>query len=108
VTDDEIPEPLEQLLAAIEMQSETMREMLDVMKLLRERVDELQEGEADLHVQLDRHARRARLLYSMKAITLTSTCQRCGTEFAREPGPMLCGPCWCELGKPERYLAPTT
>lgn len=100
-------EALKGLVSAMEQQSGLCRELLDLAKLQRGRIEELEEAWASLTLEVGRLSRRSRLVVNMKAASLTSTCQKCGAEFASEAGPMLCGPCWCELGKPERYLTPT-
>jgi hypothetical protein len=107
VHDDDPLEALKSLVSAMEQQSGLCRELLDLAKLQGGKIAELEEAWASLTLEVGRLSRRSRLVVNMKAASLTSTCQKCGAEFATEAGPMLCGPCWCELGKPERYLTPT-
>jgi hypothetical protein len=100
------PEPIELLLQAVEQQAALSRELLAALKRVHSHEEELGDSIVDLERRLTFIANRARLLFSMKAATLTTDCLRCGSTFATEPGPELCGPCWTELGRPERYLAP--
>jgi hypothetical protein len=106
VTEDGALEAIKSLIDAMEQQSGLSRELLNVAKAQAERLGELEENYADLMLEVGRLTRRARLLVNMKASTLTMTCRKCGNEYAREAGPELCGPCWVELGRPERYLSP--
>jgi len=113
VPDSSIEESLLAILEAVEALAHVNRELVDTCKQLMDRDSELGDGLVDLERRLSFVTGRARLLFSMKAATLTTSCRRCGTTFAKEPGPELCGPCWTELGRPERYLetittAPTT
>lgn len=94
------------ILAAIEEQAKLSRELLNALQGLHDADAETRDAVVDLDGRLAAVTRRARLLFSMKAATLTTDCLRCGSTFASEPGPELCGPCWTELGRPERYLAP--
>lgn len=110
---DDPLEALRAMMHATELHTEVTREAITLLKThgatLREherRLDELEESVASMMIELGRITRRARLLVNMKAATLTSTCLRCGNDYASEAGPQLCGHCWVELGKPERYLAP--
>jgi hypothetical protein len=105
VTEAEVERSLAVMVEALEAQASTVSSVIEAVKELMARDLELQEGLVDIATMLDRHASRARLLYSMKASTLTTTCLRCGTAFASEPGPALCGPCWTELGRPNVYLS---
>lgn len=75
---------------------------------LRDRDEELGEGIAEIGRLVTSGIVRAGTIARMKAATFTTVCARCAAEFANEPGPPLCGPCWVELGKPERYLVPLT
>lgn len=106
MTEAEVERSLVAILEATEANAKVVAEVIDTLKTLMGRDIELQEGIAELEGRLAFHTQRARLLYSMKACTLTTKCLRCGTVFATEPGPELCGPCWSELGRPERYLSP--
>lgn len=106
MTEAEVERSLAAIVAAMEEQAKLLADVIDTAKTLMGRDVELQDGLVDLSSRLAFHSQRARLLYSMKACTLTTKCLRCGTVFANEPGPELCGPCWSELGQPERYLAP--
>jgi hypothetical protein len=106
-------EALQALVAAMELQAGLAGDQLELLKqhgeLLRDhdrRVDELEEAWASATLELGRLTRRCRLVLNMKAATLTLTCLHCGNDYAREAGVQLCGPCWVELGKPERYLRP--
>jgi hypothetical protein len=106
VTEGEVERSLVAILEAIEAQALVLADIVTTLKAGMSRDVELQDGIAELDTRLGHHASRARLLYSMKACTLTSKCLRCGTVFAAEPGPALCGPCWTELGRPDVYLHP--
>lgn len=106
-------EALQAMVAAMEQQSSLAGEQLELLKSHgatladhERRVDELEEAWASATLALGSLTRRCRLVLNMKAATLTLTCLHCGSEFAKEAGPQLCGPCWCSLGKPERYLRP--
>ena len=99
-------DPFAELLAAMEAQTTLSRELLDALKATNDRQADLGDELLDLERRLTFIAGRARVLFSMKASTRTTDCLRCGATFASEPGPELCGPCWTELGRPERYLAP--
>lgn len=106
-------EALQALLGAAELQTGLLGDHLELLKLhARElerhegRLGELEEAWASATLELGRLTRRCRLVLNMKAATLTLTCLRCGNDYAREAGVQLCGPCWVELGKPERYLRP--
>lgn len=101
-------ESLKLLMQAVEESVGATRNLIDAYKELAGRDVELADNLIDLQSQITFVASRSRLLLNMKAATLTTKCLRCGTLFAREPGPELCGPCWTELGRPERYLAPVT
>lgn len=103
--DAELVVGIEAILTALEAQSLVCRELIDLAKLQGERQTELQDGLADLERRLSFVAGRSRLLHNMKGATLTTKCARCRAEFATEPGPPLCGPCWTELGRPDRYLS---
>jgi hypothetical protein len=106
VTEAEVERSLVAILEAIEAQALVVGDVVSTLKTMMGRDTELQDGIAELGTRLDFHANRARLLYSMKACTLTTKCLRCGAVFAEEPGPALCGPCWTELGRPAVYLHP--
>lgn len=106
-------EALQAMVAAMEQQSSLSREQLELLKLHGTaldshggRLDELEEAWASATLALGQLTRRSRLILNMKAATLTLTCLHCGGEYVQEPGVQLCGPCWCNLGKPERYLRP--
>lgn len=94
------------LIEAIEAQSGVCRQLLEAFRESGRRDIELADNIIDLERRLAFTANRARLLLNMKACTLTTRCLRCNAMFATEPGPELCGPCWTELGRPERYLTP--
>lgn len=96
---------LERLIAVTESNVEIVNTLIGLTGSLKQRDEELGDGLADLDRRLSFITSRARLVFSMKATTLTLTCLRCACEFATEPGPQLCGPCWTELGRPDRYLA---
>lgn len=106
MTEAEVERSLVAILEAIEAQALVVSDVVDTLKTMMGRDVELQDGIAELDTRLGFHAQRARLLYSMKAATLTTKCLRCGCTFAEEPGPALCGPCWTELGRPAVYLHP--
>lgn len=99
-------DPLETILLAVEAQTALLNTLCDSVKELGSRDIELADGLVDLERRLNFITNRARVLFTMKASTRTTDCLRCGATFAAEPGPELCGPCWTELGRPERYLAP--
>jgi hypothetical protein len=99
-------DPFAELLAAMEAQTTLSRELLDALKATNDRQADLGDEVLDLANRLTFIASRARVLLMMKAATATLDCLRCGATFAGEPGPQLCGPCWTELGRPERYLEP--
>lgn len=94
------------VLLAIEAQTALLESVCDGIKELGARDIELADNIIDLERRLVFIAGRSRTLMAMKAVTRTTTCLRCRCEFANEPGPALCGPCWTELGRPERYLEP--
>lgn len=106
-------EALQAVLDVLEQQARLAASHLELFEAhgasLREhdrRLDELEESWSSLTLAVGELTRRARLVLNMKAATLTLTCLHCGNEYAREAGVQLCGPCWVNLGKPERYLRP--
>lgn len=101
---DQIETLASRLVNSLEAVARADRLSTTALRDLAERDEELAEGIAALSNRIEAVHRRGRLIYLMKAAMLTTTCLRCGSEFASEPGPALCGPCWCELGKPDRYL----
>lgn len=101
-------EALSKILEALETQATLNRAFVEANTAMNERLLELADNIIDLSRRIEFVARRAALIMGMKAVTLTTECRRCGTHFAQEPGPELCGPCWTELGRPERYLANVT
>lgn len=110
---DDPLEALRAMVGAMEQQTEVAGELVELVKAhgatLREhdaQLDRLEEYVAELALGLGETRRRAGLILRMKAATLTLTCLHCGNDYAREAGVQLCGPCWVELGKPERYLKP--
>lgn len=108
MADTSIEESLLAILAAVEASATVSRELVDICKTLMHRDAELGDGLVDLERRLSFVANRSRLIFLMKASTLETTCLRCGSVFAKEPGPELCGPCWTELGRPTLYLVPVT
>lgn len=103
--------PLGLLLAlvdSLERASETALVHAKAIRALQDRDAELGDAIVELSARIDREVRPAGVIARMKAATNTSVCARCGDEFAHEPGPPLCGPCWVELDRPERYLIPVT
>jgi hypothetical protein len=107
VLEDDVLTSLRELLGAMELQTGSTAELLEIARLQRQRIEELEEAWSSLVLEVGNLSRRARLLTNMKAATLVTTCRKCGNDFAREAGPELCGPCWIALGKPERYLEST-
>lgn len=97
---------LDIIMQAVEAQTALLNSLCDAFKELGNRDIELADGLVDLERRLAFVAGRARTIMAMKATTRTTKCLRCSAEFANEPGPQLCGPCWTELGRPERYLEP--
>lgn len=101
-------DPLELLLKTVD----NLGRLVEVVETEHEnlaatiaRTEELAGDVAELGVKLERFHLIVGAVLNMKAARLTSTCLRCGATLCTEPGPQLCGPCWTELGRPERYLA---
>lgn len=103
--DAEIREAFELVIAGGVEQAAATRGLLAIAGEQRKRINALEEAWGDTLLEVGSLTRRSRLVANMKAATITLTCLKCGAEFAREAGPQLCGPCWCDLGKPDRYLA---
>lgn len=97
---------LEAIATAVEAQTALLESVVANLRELGERDIELADNIIDLERRLGYITRRSRVVLNMKACDATTDCLRCGATFAAESGPELCGPCWTELGRPERYLAP--
>lgn len=100
MTDAEVETVLLGLLHLADTQGGLLGDIADVCKLLRRRVDALEESYGDVLLELAELRRSTAFLTNMKAATLTMSCLKCGAVYAKEPGAELCGPCWVAAGRP--------
>lgn len=88
------------IVGLCEQQRDLSADFLETLKIHRRRMDAIEATLDDALASLMNVPASIRLLLAMKASTLTMTCAKCGTEYAKEPGPELCGPCWVAAGRP--------